>query len=163
MPFLRAHLLLLAVFLPAYGQGTPKAAAGPDALCAYFEAVLREAPTRFVALRAKPVEGFTPMWEGKLKAPGSTECDVSEQGYFCSLSFRPDKVKGKREFSALARRAQACFPGWTAQNERDASDWRFILSHEKTRVSVDYSGMVPSGDEEDEQPELTLSVYMADK
>ncbi|HSA92353.1 MAG TPA: hypothetical protein VLE48_05025 [Terriglobales bacterium] len=159
----RTQLLLLALLISAHGQGTPKAAPGPDALCTYFEAVLREAPAKFAALRGKPIEGFTPMWEGKLKAPGATGCEASEQGYFCSLGFRPDQAKGKREFAALGKRARACFPGWTAEDSRDESAWRFVLARDHTRVSVDYSGLVPSGDEEDEQPELTLSVYIAGK
>ncbi|HXE89879.1 MAG TPA: hypothetical protein VNK82_02850 [Terriglobales bacterium] len=162
MRLLRAQLLVLAVLLSASGQDAQKAEAR-DPLCGYFESVLREAPTRFAALRGQPLEGFTAMWEGKLKAPGAASCEASEQGYFCSLGFRPDPAKGKREFVALAKRARACFPAWKAEETREESQWRFILAHEKTRLSVDFSGLVPSGDEEDEQPELTLSVYLAEK
>ncbi|MGH9509073.1 MAG: hypothetical protein ACRD2Q_04330 [Terriglobales bacterium] len=160
---MRAALVGVVVLLSAYTQANSKTLAARDTLCAYFEAVLREAPTGFVALRGKSLEGYgVPVWEGKLKPPSGTRCQATDTRYVCSLGFRPDKARGKREFDALALRALACFPGWRTQTERTNTYWIFVLSREKTRVGITYERL-DSDDGEDRQPELWLNVHIVDK
>ncbi|HXE89868.1 MAG TPA: hypothetical protein VNK82_02795 [Terriglobales bacterium] len=158
MTLLRAQLLVLAALLSAFGQGRPKAE-GPDPLCGYFQAVLREAPTNFVGLRGKPMEGYSiPLWQGKLKAPGSTSCQVTEKSYVCSLGFRPDQAKGKREFEALAQRVLACFPGWRIQSARGNDSWTFALLREEMLMAVDFECLQDCSFKKDPRPELFLRV-----
>ena len=153
-------LAVAAVVLPATG-GDPK-----DALCTFFDDALKEAPTKFVALRGKPIEGYSPMWEGKLKAPGAGSCEVSETGYSCSLGARPNVAKGKREFLALTRRVQACYPGWkVTRNDRDTLSWTWNIRRGKNMISVEYVDISAMGDEEETGggPELMVGVWVMEE
>ncbi len=153
-------LLAAAAVLPATGGGQK------DALCTFLDDVLKEAPTKFVALRGKPMEGYTPMWEGKLKAPGASSCEASETGYSCSLGTRPQVAKGKKEFLALTRRVQTCYPDWkVTRNERDTLSWNWNIRRGQNMISVEYVDMTAMGDEEEASggPELIVGVWVMEK
>jgi hypothetical protein len=157
MRFLRFLLLLVFVGL------SPAAGSERDAMCVFLDAVLKEAPTNFAALRGKPMDGYSPMWEGKLKAPGATSCEATETGYNCSLGSRPVVAKGKQEFLALTRKVAACFPGWkVTRNDRDTLAWNWMIRSGKTQISVEYVDITAMGDEEegDTGPELMVGVWV---
>lgn len=159
------YILLLA--LAVAGAVSPAAGGDPkDTLCTFLDDVLKEAPTKFAALRGKPMEGYSPMWEGKLKAPGATSCEASEAGYSCSLGARPNLAKGKREFLALTRRVQACYPGWkVTRNDREAQSWLWNIRSGKNMISVEYVDLAAIGDEEEAGggPELIVGVWVMEE
>ncbi|MGH9575985.1 MAG: hypothetical protein ACRD3R_01010 [Terriglobales bacterium] len=165
MWFLRGPLrLLLLPLLLIAAAASPAAGGEPrDAMCTFFDAVLKEAPTSFAALRGKPMEGYTPMWEGKLKAPGATSCEVSETGYSCSLGARPMVAKGKQEFQTLTRRVAGCYPGWkVTRNERDTLSWSWNIRSGNNMISVEYVDITAMGDEEEGSsgPEIVVGVWV---
>lgn len=132
-------------------------------MCKFLDDVLKEAPTKFTALRGKPMEGYSPMWEGKLKAPGAMSCEATETGYNCSLGARPLVAKGKQEFLALTRKVAACFPGWkVTRNERSALSWNWNIRSGKNMISVEYVNISAMGDEEEGSggPELIVGVWV---
>ncbi len=162
-PVLCFLLLGLAVAAPVSpaANGDQK-----DALCTFFDDALKEAPTKFVALRGKPIEGYTPMWEGKVQAPGSTSCEASETGCSCSLGARSNVAKGKREFLALTRRVHACYPGWkVTRNEHDMLIWAWNIRRGKNMISVEYVDITAMGDEEEAGggPELMVGVWVMEE
>ena len=155
--FLLVVLFVLPAVSPAAG-GEPR-----DAMCTFLDNVLKEAPAKFVALRGKPMEGYTPMWEGKLKAPGAASCEASETGYSCSLGARPVVAKGKQEFQSLTHRVAACYPGWrVTRNERGTLSWNWNLRSRNNMISVEYVDLAAMGDEEEGSsgPELMVGVWV---
>ncbi len=162
MPSPRAQLLLLSVLLPGSGPTLPQAAAGDQPMCMFLDAVLKEAPNKFVALRGAEIKGYNPKWEGKLKAPGAKECFASESGYGCLMGAHPRVAQAKQQYHAVKRSVQACFPRWTAKEDRDALSWRFDLRQKNIHVSVEAMGLtLPEGGEE--QPEVVLNVELWDE
>jgi len=153
-----ARLLVMLLVLTAAATAGER-----DPLCKFLDDVLKDAPNKFVALRGKRMEGHSPMWEGKLKAPGATSCEATETGYSCSLGARPVVARGRQEFLALTRKIAACYPGWKVMGKSpDPQSMTWNLRNGNTMISVEYVDMAAMGDEEagSSGPELIVGVWV---